>query len=173
MYIYAVNIQELRGIRIGKTKFYYSANSDSIKIFTKEDLDKDLELKFEFKGDYIGKKCCFRIDQKGRFKFLGEAKPPKDPIKKLFWENGFTDSKRKKNMEDVPEGDNVTLNGEIIFRHNNKKVWWADESLTLNKVKDLMNCYEIGLNAKKIINMLHTDNGVRLAGKHMMSDDLD
>ena len=153
MYIYAVNIQELRGIRIGKTKFYYSANSESIKIFTKEDLDKDLELKFEFKGNYIGKKCCFRIDKKDRFKFMGEAKPPKDPIKRIFWEHGFTDSKRKKNIEDV-QGNGIISAHEAtdikyIFKYNNKKEWWADEGITLHKAKELMESYEENIKEDK------------------------
>lgn len=152
MYTYAINIQELRGIRIGRTKYYYSANSESIKIFTKEDLDKDLELKYQFKGNYIGKKCCFRIDKKSRFKFMGEAKPPKDPIKKIFWEHGFTESRRKK-IIDAIQGDSITAHESTdikpIFKYNEKKEWWADEEISLDKAKELMESYEENIKEDK------------------------
>ena len=100
MYIYTVDIQGSKLIEIRNTIYFYSASPESIKIFIKPSLDSDLKQKFEFKGNYIDKKCCFRIDQKGRFKFLGEVKPPKDPFKKLFWEKGFTGSRRCKSIEE-------------------------------------------------------------------------
>ena len=101
MYTYNVDIQELSVIRIKNTMYFYLASPESIKIFAKSSIDSDdLKQKFEFKGNYIDKKCYFRIDQKGRFKFLGEVKPPKDPFKKLFWEKGFTGSRRYKSIEE-------------------------------------------------------------------------
>jgi len=106
MYIYAVNIDktvdfqgELYFSRIAKTVYMYTADEKSIKIY-KDDIVDAPELKFEFKGNYIGKKCVFRIDHKDRFKFLGEAKPPKDPIKKLFWDHEFTGARRFKSIEE-------------------------------------------------------------------------
>ena len=126
MYTYNVDIQELSVIRIKNTIYFYLASPESIKIFAKSSIDSDdLKQKFEFKGNYIGKKCVFRIDQKNRFKFMGEAKPPKDPVKRVFWEHGFTDSKRKKNVGDVKGGIVIISSYESmdikhIFTYNNK-----------------------------------------------------
>ena len=148
MYTYTVDIQELSVIRIKNTIYFYLASPESIKIFAKSSIDSDdLKQKFEFKGNYIGKKCVFRIDQKNRFKFMGEAKPPKDPVKRIFWEHGFTDSKRKKNIEDVKEGITIYFleyNTNIIytFKYNNKKEWWADEDMSFPIAKEIMESYE-------------------------------
>ena len=148
MYTYTVDIQELSVIRIKNTMYFYLASPESIKIFAKSSIDSDdLKQKFEFKGNYIGKKCVFRIDQKNRFKFMGEAKPPKDPVKRIFWEHGFTDSKRKKNIEDVKEGITIYFleyNTNIIytFKYNNKKEWWADEDMSFPIAKEIMESYE-------------------------------
>lgn len=148
MYTYTVDIQELSVIRIKNTMYFYLASPESIKIFAKSSIDSDdLKQKFEFKGNYIGKKCVFRIDQKNRFKFMGEAKPPKDPVKRVFWEHGFTDSKRKKNIEDVKEGITIYFleyNTNIIytFKYNNKKEWWADEDMSFPIAKEIMESYE-------------------------------
>ena len=148
MYTYTVDIQELSVIRIKNTIYFYLASPESIKIFAKSSIDSDdLKQKFEFKGNYIGKKCVFRIDQKNRFKFMGEAKPPKDPVKRIFWEHGFTDSKRKKNIEDVKEGITIYFleyNTNIIytFKYNNKKEWWIDEDMSFPTAKEIMEGYE-------------------------------
>ena len=148
MYTYTIDIQELSVIRIKNTIYFYLASPESIKIFAKSSIDSDdLKQKFEFKGNYIGKKCVFRIDQKNRFKFMGEAKPPKDPVKRIFWEHGFTDSKRKKNIEDVKEGITIYFleyNTNIIytFKYNNKKEWWADEDMSFPIAKEIMESYE-------------------------------
>ena len=148
MYTYTVDIQELSVIRIKNTMYFYLASPESIKIFAKSSIDSDdLKQKFEFKGNYIGKKCVFRIDQKNRFKFMGEAKPPKDPVKRIFWEHGFTDSKRKKNIEDVKEGITIYFleyNTNIIytFKYNNKKEWWADEDMSFPIAKEIIESYE-------------------------------
>ena len=148
MYTYNVDIQELSVIRIKNTMYFYLASQESIKIFAKSSIDSDdLKQKFEFKGNYIGKKCVFRIDQKNRFKFMGEAKPPKDPVKRIFWEHGFTDSKRKKNIEDVKEGITIYFleyNTNIIytFKYNNKKEWWADEDMSFPIAKEIIESYE-------------------------------
>ena len=148
MYTYTVDIQELSVIRIKNTMYFYLASPESIKIFAKSSIDSDdLKQKFEFKGNYIGKKCVFRIDQKNRFKFMGEAKPPKDPVKRIFWEHGFTDSKRKKNIEDVKEGITIYFleyNTDIkyTFKYNNKKEWWADEDMPFPIAKEIMESYE-------------------------------
>ena len=148
MYTYTVDIQELSVIRIKNTMYFYLASPESIKIFAKSSIDSDdLKQKFEFKGNYIGKKCVFRIDQKNRFKFMGEAKPPKDPVKRIFWEHGFTDSKRKKNIEDVKEGITIYFleyNTDIkyTFKYNNKKEWWADEDMLFPIAKEIMESYE-------------------------------
>lgn len=147
MYTYTIDIQELSVIRIKNTMYFYLASPESIKIFAKSSIDTDdLKQKFEFKGNYIGKKCVFRIDQKNRFKFMGEAKPPKDPVKRIFWEYGFTDSKRKKNIEDVKEGIIIYFleyNTDIIytFKYNNKKEWWADEDMSFPIAKEIMESY--------------------------------
>lgn len=148
MYTYTVDIQELSVIRIKNTMYFYLASPESIKIFAKSSIDTDdLKQKFEFKGNYIGKKCVFRIDQKNRFKFMGEAKPPKDPVKRIFWEHGFTDSKRKKNIEDVKEGITIyfleyNTNIKYTFKYNNKKEWWADEDMSFPIAKEIMESYE-------------------------------
>lgn len=148
MYTYTVDIQELSVIRIKNTMYFYLASPESIKIFAKSSIDNDdLKQKFEFKGNYIGKKCVFRIDQKNRFKFMGEAKPPKDPVKRIFWEHGFTDSKRKKNIEDVKEGITIyfleyNTNIKYTFKYNNKKEWWADEDMSFSIAKEIMESYE-------------------------------
>ena len=148
MYTYTVDIQELSVIRIKNTIYFYLASPESIKIFAKSSIDSDdLKQKFEFKGNYIGKKCVFRIDKKNRFKFMGEAKPPKDPVKRIFWDHGFTDSKRKKNIEDVKEGITIYFleyNTNIIytFKYNNKKEWWADEDMSFPIAKEIMESYE-------------------------------
>ena len=148
MYTYTVDIQELSVIRIKNTMYFYLASPESIKIFAKSSIDSDdLKQKFEFKGNYIGKKCVFRIDQKNRFKFMGEAKPPKDPVKRVFWEHGFTDSKRKKNIEDVKEGITIyfleyNTNIKYTFKYNNKKEWWADEDMSFPIAKEIMESYE-------------------------------
>ena len=148
MYTYTVDIQELSVIRIKNTMYFYLASPESIKIFAKSSIDSDdLKQKFEFKGNYIGKKCVFRIDQKNRFKFMGEAKPPKDPVKRIFWEHGFTDSKRKKNIEDVKEGITIYFleyitNIIYTFKYNNKKEWWADEDMSFPIAKEIMESYE-------------------------------
>ena len=148
MYTYTVDIQELSVIRIKNTMYFYLASPESIKIFAKSSIDTDdLKQKFEFKGNYIGKKCVFRIDQKNRFKFMGEAKPPKDPVKRVFWEHGFTDSKRKKNIEDVKEGITIYFleyhtNIKYTFKYNNKKEWWADEDMSFPIAKEIMKSYE-------------------------------
>lgn len=148
MYTYTVDIQELSVIRIKNTMYFYLASPESIKIFAKSSIDSDdLKQKFEFKGNYIGKKCVFRIDQKNRFKFMGEAKPPKDPVKRIFWEHGFTDSKRKKNIEDVKEGITIyfleyNTNIKYTFKYNNKKEWWADEDMSFPIAKEIMESYE-------------------------------
>ena len=148
MYTYTIDIQELSVIRIKNTIYFYLASPESIKIFAKSSIDSDdLKQKFECKGNYIGNKCVFRIDQKTRFKFMGEAKPPKDPVKRIFWEHGFTDSKRKKNIEDVKEGITIYFleyNTNIIytFKYNNKKEWWADEDMSFPIAKEIMESYE-------------------------------
>lgn len=147
MYTYNVDIQELSVIRIKNTIYFYLASQESIKIFAKSSIDSDdLKQKFEFKGNYIGKKCVFRIDQKNRFKFMGEAKPPKDPVKRVFWEHGFTDSKRKKNVEDVKGGIVIASSESIdikhVFKYNNKKEWWADEDMSFPTAKEIMEGYE-------------------------------
>ena len=148
MYTYTIDIQELSVIRIKNTMYFYLASPESIKIFAKSSIDTDdLKQKFEFKGNYIGKKCVFRIDQKNRFKFMGEAKPPKDPVKRVFWEHGFTDSKRKKNIEDVKEGITIyfleyNTNIKYTFKYNNKKEWWADEDMSFPIAKEIMESYE-------------------------------
>ena len=147
MYTYNIDIQELSVIRIKNTMYFYLASPESIKIFAKSSIDSDdLKQKFEFKGNYIGKKCVFRIDQKNRFKFMGEAKPPKDPVKRIFWEHGFTDSKRKKNIEDVKEGITIyfleyNTNIKYTFKYNNKKEWWA-EDMSFPIAKEIMESYE-------------------------------
>ena len=147
MYTYNIDIQELSVIRIKNTMYFYLASPESIKIFAKSSIDSDdLKQKFEFKGNYIGKKCVFRIDQKNRFKFMGEAKPPKDPVKRVFWEHGFTDSKRKKNIEDVKEGITIyfleyNTNIKYTFKYNNKKEWWA-EDMSFPIAKEIMESYE-------------------------------
>ena len=148
MYTYTVDIQELSVIRIKNTMYFYLASPESIKIFAKSSIDSDdLKQKFEFKGNYIGKKCVFRIDQKNRFKFMGEVKPPKDPVKRVFWEHGFTDSKRKKNIENVKEGITMyfleyNTNIKYTFKYNNKKEWWADEDMSFPIAKEIMESYE-------------------------------
>lgn len=163
MYIYTVDIQGLKVTEIRNTIYFYSASPESIKIFIKPSLDSDLKQKFEFKGNYIGKKCIFRIDQKGRFKFLGEAKPPKDPIKRVFWDHGFTGARRVDSYSDI----NNSLRASFYIRDDNNdirhfsdlsgvdntkivlslepdtKTWWASEDLTLEEAKSIMEKYTI------------------------------
>lgn len=150
MYIYNVEIKEGSTNRISRTSYFYSATSESIKIF-KEDAKDGLKFKFEFKGNFINKKCCFRIDQKERFKFRGVIKPPypADPIRREFWEYGFTRARRKKSIEEV-KGDIMMFDYEDtdtgiknIFKCNNKKEWWAHNDITLDKAKELMDKYKI------------------------------
>ena len=77
---------------------------------------------------------------------MGEAKPPKDPVKRVFWEHGFTDSKRKKNAADVKGGIVITSSESIdikhVFKYNNKKEWWIDEDMSFPTAKEIMEGYE-------------------------------
>ncbi len=141
--IYTVIIENDSVNRIYKTDYFYSASDKSIKIYKEDEFENKIQ-KFEFKGNYIGKKCCFRIDTKGRFKFMGVSKAPKDPVMKILWEHGFTGSKRKTKQEDVERKGYLTKiedpdNGyKVLMVYNKNKEWWIPDDLSPDKIKEVM-----------------------------------
>lgn len=146
MYIHNVMIEEKdQYTRIKDTDFFYIADKEKMSIYKIKTHFNELPIDHNptqigvFKGDYIGKLCSFRIDNKNRFKFMGEAKAPKDPVLKLLWEHGCTGAKRKKNYDGMLILMKEQDTQKVVFAHNLKGEWWISEDyLTMEKVKLLL-----------------------------------
>lgn len=146
MYIHNVKIEQKdQYTRIKDTDFFYIADKEKMSIYKIKTHFDELPIDHTptpigtFKGNYIGVVCSFRIDNKNRFKFMGEAKAPKDPVLKLLWERGFTGAKRKMNYDNMlflmtePDGQ------KVVFAHNLKGQWWISEDyLTMEKIQLLL-----------------------------------
>jgi len=112
-----------------------------------------------FNGKFCGKRVMFKIDhEKGLITIEGIVKPPKNPLKKLFWEKGFTGARRVDSYSDI----NNSLRSSFYIRDDNNdirhfsdlsdvdttkivlslepdtKTWWASEDLTLEEAKSIL-----------------------------------
>ena len=95
----------------------------------------------------------------------GIVKPPKNPLKKLFWEKGFTGARRVNSIDEVIYSgrkyyDYVRINGKLVsvssltpfpemskndivlaFDTDNHN-WYASDDLTLEEVKPVLNDFD-------------------------------
>ena len=145
---------------IGKTNYTYEAYPAKLKIIN--DVTKQVTT---FNGSFCGKRVMFKIDHdKGLITIEGIIKPPKDPLKKLFWEKGFTGARRVDSISEMIHSDlryyeYVRINGKLIetslllpeeTAKNNDIVlafdtdnhnWYASDDLTLEEVKPVLEVY--------------------------------
>lgn len=96
---------------IGKTIYTYEAYPAKLKI-----INENTKQVTTFNGKFCGKRVMFKIDHdRGLITIEGIIKPPKDPLKKLFWEKGFTGARRYKSIE---EFNNSTISNEEWFKND-------------------------------------------------------
>ena len=132
MYVYNVKIEEKEQYtRIKDTDFFYIADKEKMSIYKIKTHFDELPIDHTptpigtFKGNYIGILCSFRIDNKNRFKFMGEAKAP---ALKLLCEHGFIEDKRKMNYDGMPVIIMEDDSQKVIFGCNPENgEWWIQE----------------------------------------------
>ena len=148
---------------IGKTIYTYEAYPAKLKI-----INENTKQVTTFNGKFCGKRVMFKIDHdRGLITIEGIIKPPKDPLKKLFWEKGFTGARRVTGRRedgsinemihsDIRYHEYVRINGKLVETsllpetpendivlafdtdsHN----WYASDDLTLEEVKPVLEVY--------------------------------
>ena len=143
---------------IGKTNYTYEAYPAKLKIVN--ELTNQVTT---FNGKFCNKRVMFKLDHERRIITIeGIIKPPKDPIKRVFWDHGFTGARRVDSYSDI----NNSLRASFYIRDDNNdirhfsnlsgvddtkivlslepdtKTWWASEDLTLEEAKSIMDKYE-------------------------------
>ena len=130
--------------RICKTSYSYEAYPSKLKV-----INDDTKQVTTFNGKFCGKRVMFKIDHdKELITIEGIVKPPKDPLKKLFWEKGFTGARRVDNYTDIKQSTRTLFyirdsNAEILLViEPNRKTWWASENLTLEEARLILNNFD-------------------------------
>lgn len=149
------------GIRlfIGKSIYTYEAYPSKLKVIN--EITKQVTT---FNGKFCGKRVMFKIDhEKGIITIEGIIKPPKDPLKKLFWEKGYTGARRVNFISELIDSDlgyheYIRINGKLVevsplqfpeipkndivlaFNIDNYN-WYASDDLTLEEVKPVLEVY--------------------------------
>lgn len=151
------------GVRpcICKTSYSYEAYPAKLKI-----INNDTKQVTTFNGRFCDKRVMFKLDhEKGIITIEGIIKPPKNPLKKLFWEKGFTGARRVNSIDEVIYSgrkyyDYVRINGKLVsvssltpfpemskndivlafdtYNHN----WYASDDLTLEEAKLILNDFD-------------------------------
>lgn len=151
------------GVRpcICKTSYSYEAYPAKLKI-----INNDTKQVTTFNGRFCGKRVMFKLDhEKGIITIEGIIKPPKNPLKKLFWEKGFTGARRVNSIDEVIYSgrkyyDYVRINGKLVsvssltpfpemskndivlaFDINNHN-WYASDDLTLEEAKLVLEAFK-------------------------------
>ena len=91
------------GVRpcICKTSYSYEAYPAKLKI-----INNDTKQVTTFNGRFCGKRVMFKLDhEKGIITIEGIIKQPKNPLKKLFWDKGFTGVRRVNSINEVIHSD--------------------------------------------------------------------
>ena len=110
--------------------YRYHANKNQIEITN----IKHPDFKLVVKGDYLGKYVVFNVnnlDPNKGLVFKGVAKVPKDPVKKILWENGFTGAKRFKEFKDLANA--VESFDSIIVIYKNE-IYYHIENVIATKI---------------------------------------
>ena len=146
--------------RICKTSYSYEAYPAKLKI-----INNDTKQVTTFNGRFCDKRVMFKLDhEKGIITIEGIIKPPKNPLKKLFWEKGFTGARRVNSIDELIYSgrkyyDYVRINGKLVsvssltpfpemskndivlaFDTDNHN-WYASDDLTLEEVKPVLEVF--------------------------------
>ena len=82
---------------IGKTNYTYEAYPAKLKI-----INENTKQVTTFNGKFCNKRVMFKLDhEKGIITIEGIIKPPKNPIKRVFWDHGFTGARRVDSYSDI------------------------------------------------------------------------
>ena len=153
--------------RICKTSYSYEAYPAKLKI-----INNDTKQVTTFNGRFCDKRVMFKLDhEKGIITIEGIIKPPKNPLKKLFWEKGFTGARRVNSIDELIYSgrkyyDYVRIDGKLVsvssliplspctypFPEMSKNDivlafdtdnhnWYASDDLTLEEVKPVLEVF--------------------------------
>jgi hypothetical protein len=97
--------------RVGNSiNWLYLANEELVRFYRADGRGNW----YEFKGKFIGQKVCWDPTNPSKF---GVQKVPKNPMRKLLWEYGYTEAVRLKENEYAPGGfyDSFPFNNDPAY----------------------------------------------------------